>query len=142
MDDKIRAVSERDRNLLLGESAESATERNAGVEWGAASLALGGVFALLAPIGLFLAAFLQSTNFQGFSHTDKRIAALGGYGSVFFILMLVIVGIVFGVVSMNASRRQRRPIALGLAGVLLNALDLFMWIGAALAWFATTWNLL
>ncbi len=142
MSDNIRGLSERDRNILLSGPESSAIEGSSGVEWGAASLSLGGIFAILAPIGLFLAAFLQSTNFQGFSRTDKKIAALAGYGSIFFILMLVVIGIVFGVLSMSASRRQRRPIALGLAGVLLNALDLFMWVGAALAWLGTTWNIL
>ncbi len=142
MDDNLRAISEQDHKLLMGGGDEAAPRRNSGVEWGAASLSLGGVFAILAPIGLFLAAFLQSTDFQGFSRMDEKIAALGGYAGVFFILMVVIVGIVFGVVSMIASRDQRQPIALGLAGVLLNVLDLFMWTGPALAWLAMTWNLL
>ena len=142
MEDKLRAISERDRGILLGGRGEVATEQSSGVEWGAASLSLGGVFAIMAPVALLLAHFLESTNYHGFSRTDKRLAALGGYGSVFLILVLVMAGIVFGIHSMLVSRRQQRPIALGLAGVLLNGLDLFLWAGAALAWHSSAWNML
>lgn len=142
MDDKLRAITERDRGMLLGGRSEVDLERSSSVEWGAASLALGGVLAILAPIGLFLAAFLESTHYSSFSRTDKRLAALGGYGSAFFALILVMAGLVFGILSITSARRQRRTIALGLAGVLLNGLDLFLWAGAALAWHASAWNML
>jgi hypothetical protein len=142
VEDKLRTITERDHGRLLGGRSEVETERSSGVEWGAASLALGAVFAILAPVGLFLAAFLESTNYHGFSRSDKRIAALGGYGSVFLILVLVMAGIVFGIHSMSLARQLRRPIALGLAGVLLNGLDVFLWAGAALAWHSSAWNML
>jgi hypothetical protein len=51
-------------------------------------------------------------------------------------------GTVFGIHSMIESRRHQRPIALGLAGVLLNGLDLLMWAGAALAWHSSAWHML
>jgi hypothetical protein len=116
--------------------------RNSAVEWGAASLTLDGVFAIMAPVALILAYLLESTGYVRFSPWDKRLAALGGYGSVFVILLLAVVGIVFGLVGMSESRRQQRSIALGLAGVLLNGLDLFLWVGAGLAWHSSAWNML
>jgi hypothetical protein len=38
---------------------------------------------------------------------------------------------------MGAARRSGRPIALGFAGVLLNSLDLLIWLGALIAWIGT-----
>jgi hypothetical protein len=64
------------------------------------------------------------------------------YGSVFLILVFVIAGRILGIHSISESRRQRRAIAFGLAGVLLSALDLFLWAGAAVAWHSSAWNML
>ncbi len=50
--------------------------------------------------------------------------------------MLSSAGLAFGVLGMNAAQRARRPIALGLAGVMLNALNLLMWAGASVAWYS------
>jgi hypothetical protein len=41
VEDKLQAITERDRGMLLGGRGEVATERSSGVEWGAASLSLG-----------------------------------------------------------------------------------------------------
>lgn len=140
MEDKLRAITERDRGMLLGGHSEGEPERSSGVEWGAASLALGAVFAIMAPVALLLTSFLESTHYQGFGRTEIRLASLGGYAAALMIWALVMTGIVSGIYSMSASRRQRRSLALGLASVLLNGLDLFMWAGAALAWHASVWN--
>ena len=50
--------------------------------------------------------------------------------------MLSSAGLAFGVLGMSAAQRARRPIALGLTGVMLNALNLLMWAGALLAWYS------
>lgn len=140
MEDKFRAITDRDHGMPVGGRGEGEPERSSSVEWGAASLALGAVFAIMAPVALLLVYFLESTHYQGFGRTEIRLAALGGYAAALIIWALVIIGIVSGIYSMSASRQQRRSIALGLAGVLLNGLDLFVWLGAALAWHASVWN--
>ncbi len=101
-----------------------------GVEWGAASLVLGGVFALMIPPALLLA---------GSVHVGRRDAVVvegAGYLFALLILFMSAVGAAFGVLGMVAAQRARRPIALGLAGVMLNALSLLMWAGALLAWYS------
>ena len=45
--------------------------------------------------------------------------------------MLSAAGLAFGILGMNAAQRARRPVALGLGGVMLNALNLLMWAGAS-----------
>jgi hypothetical protein len=101
-----------------------------GGEWGAASLVLGGVFALMLPPALLLA---------GAVHVGGRDAAIvegAGYLFGLLILFMSAVGAAFGVLGVVAAQRARRPIALGLAGVMLNALSLLMWAGALLAWYS------
>ncbi len=101
-----------------------------GVEWGTASLVLGGVFALMLPPALLLA---------GFVHVGGRDAVVvegAGYLFALLILFMSAAGAAFGVLGVSAAQRARRPIALGLAGVMLNALSLLMWAGALLAWYS------
>ena len=114
----------------------------AGAEWGFASLALGGVFAVMAPPTYLLIEIVQQNSFGGFSHSDRLLAGLGGCFIAVLILALEGVGVGFGVAGINAARRHGRPTALGLAGVMLNALDLLVWAAAALAWLSAVGNAL
>jgi hypothetical protein len=116
---------------------EPRAERNEGVEWSAASLSLGGVFAVMVPATLVLVAYLEGSRYQTFSTLDKRLAALGGNLAALLILSLLVIGLIFGIRGLIASRRQQRPIVLGLAGILLNAVDLVLWAATALAWNAS-----
>ena len=118
----------------VGPPAELDPLASAGAEWGLASLALGGVFAVMAPPTFLLIEYVQQNDFGGFSHSDRLLAALGGSFIAALILALEGAGVGFGVVGINAARRQGRPVALGLAGLLLNALDLLIWAAAAAAW--------
>jgi hypothetical protein len=47
-----------------------------------------------------------------------------------------VIGLVFGIFGIGTARRGGRPIALALAGVMLNILDLLVWLGALIAWIA------
>ena len=100
-----------------------------GGEWAAASLVLGAVFALMVPPCLVLIAVLGHSN-------PGNVAMVAGFFFVLIILLLSAAGVGFGVLGMNAAVRARRPIALGLAGVMLNALNLLMWAGTLLAWYS------
>jgi hypothetical protein len=135
VDDDIRPMTGLRREGFGPELArvEPETGSSGGVEWGAASLALGGVFALMLPPALLLA---------GAVHVGGRDAVVvEGAGFLFGLLILFMsaAGVAFGVLGVTAAQRARRPIALGLAGVMLNALSLLMWAGALLAWYSN-WN--
>jgi hypothetical protein len=137
VDDNIRVEPDygRGRSVALpagGPDGEAASR--AGRDWGWASLVLGAVFALMVLPGLQLTRELAVNRFAGFSPSERRLAALAGYGGVMLILLLVVAAIAFGIISMLAAGRRRQPIALGLAGVLLGGLDFFMWLGVGLAW--------
>jgi hypothetical protein len=132
VDDDIRPVAGLSREgygPAFGR-VEPETAPPSGVEWGAASLVLGGVFALMIPPALLLAG---SVHVGG---RDEIVVEGAGYLFALLILFMSAAGAAFGVLSVSAAQRARRPIALGLAGVMLNALSLLMWAGALLAWYS------
>ena len=47
---------------------------------------------------------------------------------------IALAGVVAGIRSILAARRARRPLALGLAGLLLNAFAVAVWVAASLCW--------
>ncbi|HVS39893.1 MAG TPA: hypothetical protein VMS17_30325 [Gemmataceae bacterium] len=110
---------------------DTATSPSSGVEWGVAALVLGVVFAVMMPPALLLALLIGH---EGVGASDKSTAEAAGYFFIALILMLSAAGVAFGVLSINGAQRARRPIALGLAAVMLNALNLLMWAGGLLAW--------
>jgi hypothetical protein len=109
---------------------------------GFASIALGGVFTLLAPLGLLLAFLLEASGYKHFSSSDKQLAAIGGYASVGVILLLTLLGIGLACGAMSAAAKQGQPIALGLVGLLLNVLALAMWVGCGIAWHSQAYRFL
>jgi hypothetical protein len=121
---------------------DGVTVAQSGNECGAASLALGAVLAVMVPPTLQLALALMVNGYRGFSRFDQRLAAIGGYGAVALILVLALVGCAFGVVGMVKSGRRGRPIALAVAGLLLNGVDVLMWIAVGLAWHGQAWTML
>lgn len=108
-----------------------------GSEWGWASLVLGAVFAVMAPVVVLLVYVIGADNFRA---TDVVPASIGGGICGSAAMALCGLGIVFGVRDVGESRRAGRPPALGLAGALLCGFDLLVWAGAAVGWVANIWN--
>jgi hypothetical protein len=137
VDDDIRPMSGLRREGFGPAPGRMEPEAGApsGVEWGTASLVLGAVFALMMPPSLILFAAIDGR----IGGRDAGVVEAAGYFFPLLILLLSATGAAFGVVGMIAAQRARRPIALGLAGVMLNALSLLMWAGALLAWY-TSWR--
>ncbi len=117
-----------------------ASDPHTSAEWGIASLALGAVVALLTPGALSLSYSLQSEDWRSIGGALEHVTAYMGCGTIFFVLLLTAVGAILGASGISASLRQRRPVALGLAGFLLNGLNFFMWIGVTIAWLGTAWG--
>ena len=108
-----------------------------GLEQCLASVALGAVFALMAFPTMLMIHILGDSHFRDWPKPLIVVgAAMGSLGGL-FVLTSSVFGLIFGVLGMGAARRNDRPIALGFAGVLLNSLDLLMWLGALIAWIGT-----
>jgi hypothetical protein len=113
-----------------------------GSEWGVASLTLGAVFAVMLPPAVLLVFELDASRYQTFSRSDARLAALGGSVASLCILGLAGTGVTFGFMDMLAAARRQRPIALGLTGILLNGMDLLLWLATSAAWLGSIFNVI
>jgi hypothetical protein len=108
-----------------------------GIEQCLASVVLGAVFALMAFPTMLMIHILGEVQFRGWPRALILLgAALGSLGGL-FVLASSVIGLIFGILGMSAARRSGRSIALGFAGVLLNGLDLLMWLGAMIGWVGT-----
>jgi hypothetical protein len=124
------------RRTIPGEPAGITLEPLHGVEQRLASVILGGVLCLMAFPAMLLIHVLADTHFRGIDRVGAVLIAVGGYCGGLLGMASLILGLIFGITGIMAARQQRRPIALGLAGVLLCSLALFMWLGIAVLWTA------
>jgi hypothetical protein len=136
VDDRIRTQSEfgTDIGHLPSEPAAIAIAPWHGIEHSLASVVLGAVFALGGPSTALLIEFLQNAHFQGIDRVGVGVLGVAGSLGGLFVVTASVFGLVFGIMGMLAARRQHRPIALGLAGVFLNGLNVLMWLGLLLCW--------
>ncbi len=119
---------------LPGEPGGIAVPPWPGIEQSLASVILGAVFAVGGPPTFLLIEFLQNAHFQGIDRVG--VGALGVAGSLggLFVMMASVFGFVFGIMGMSAARQQRRSVALGLAGVFLNGLNVLMYLLLLVCW--------
>jgi hypothetical protein len=144
MDERIRTDSDFGAAVRrdIGDSAGVAIAPWPGIEQSLASLSLGGVFALMAFPTLLMIHLLGDSRFRGWPKSQIVVAAALGTLGGLFVVVSAVFGLIFGVLGMGAARRGSRSIALGFAGVLINSLDLLMWLGALIAWIATVADVL
>ena len=111
------------------------------LELALASVALGAVFALAAAPTTTLIFVLWSSHFQDFGRLAGGAAAIVGIGGTLFILACCGLGLAFGIMGTTTARREGRPIALALAGLLLNVLNLLAWVGILICWIVASGRL-
>jgi hypothetical protein len=124
------------RETLSTDSSRVPTMYAPNTESAQASIALGAVFAVMALQALLIIHMLQQTHFGGWHRISIILGAVIGICGGVVILVSAAIGLAFGIIGIAAARRAGRPIALGLAGVLLNGLDLLLWLAAMIAWIA------
>ena len=139
MDEHIRTDSDFGAAVRrdLGEPAGVAIAPLPGIEQGLASVSLGGIFALMAFPTFLMIHALGAARFSGWPRGLIIVAGILGTVGGLFVVTAAVFGLVFGILGMGVTRRSGRSAALGFAGVLLNSLDLFMWIAAVIAWLGT-----
>lgn len=107
---------------------------------GLASLALAGVMLLLAVPSLQLAYWLQLSDYRGFSDSDKRLAAYGGYLGAFLAVVLCLTAVVTGRRGCLAAERTGVPNVLCDLGIYLGLFAVLVWVGCAVAWHSQAWR--
>jgi hypothetical protein len=140
VDDRIQSGGEYGR-IAQDDVPVDLPRAPAGLPWGLeqalASVALGAVFAIMAFPTFLMIQVLGDQHFRGWAKALVIVAAVLGSIGGLFVLVSAMFGLIFGILGMGAARRAGRSVALAFAGVLLNSLDLFMWLGALIGWIAT-----
>jgi hypothetical protein len=117
-------------NIVLDEGEPVRPAGRRGAENGLASLLLGVVVALMAPLTLLVNILMVVHGPDGL-HTVAGHAALLTVGFVVglvLVLLLGVAGLLFGVLGLVGALRQGQPVALPLAGVFLNVVGLLLFL--------------
>jgi hypothetical protein len=136
MDERVRIESEFGgiRRDSVGESPGVAFAPWHGIEQALASLGLGMTFTIGAPATMLLIHVLWDSHFRDFTRLEIVLVAICGFIGGLIVLTSAVFGLIFGITAIMAGRRQNRPIALGIAGVLLCGFDILMWIFIMILW--------
>jgi hypothetical protein len=123
-----------------GEAGGAAARR--GADGGVASLVLGAVVTLFAPILLIVSILMAAHGPQGLrmGASDIALATIGLIVCIGLVLLLGVAGLFFGFFGVAASRRHGQPLALPLAGIFLNAAGLVLFFLVSIdVIFVLTW---
>jgi hypothetical protein len=117
-----------------GEPAGVAIAPWHGIEQGLTALALGMTFTVGGPVTMLLIHVLWHSGFDGFNRLDRVLITICGVLGCLIVLTCAVFGLIFGIAAIVAARRQNRPAAVGIGGVLLNGFDLLMWLFILALW--------
>ena len=112
------------------ESAEPVTgpmSRHA-AEWGLAALLTGGVLTIIAPVVLVFNLIFWNSGGSNLSTSDLRLALVGGVIGVLTVIGLCMVSLTMGARAIQSALTRRQPAGLALAGSLVSATALILWI--------------
>ncbi len=110
--------------------------------YGLASIAMSGLFLLMAVPCLQLANTLQQSGYRGFNAADLRLAAYGGYGGGGVVIVMSLAAAGMAVAGIRVSGRTSEPAALSVTGLLLSSFAVLVWVGCVGAWHSQASSLL
>jgi hypothetical protein len=110
--------------------------------YGIASIAISGIFLLMAVPALQLANTLQQSGYRGFDATELRLAAVSGYAGGGLVILLCLIASGMAVAGLRVANRGGEPAVLCLAGFLLSIFATLVWIGCVGAWHSQAWRIL
>jgi hypothetical protein len=130
-------------NDLVRDSTASSPATGHGAQWGLASLWLGGLVLLLAPLTLIVNILMAALGPQGLhmAQPETRLASYGLLVAVGLVLLLGLAGLAFGIIALSSARGRGQPAGLPLAGILVSLVALLVFLFTAidtvfvLAWF-------
>lgn len=103
-----------------------------GSDWGHASLFVGGVFLVMSPMMLLFNIVMHVAGWNSLWMSDIRVARIVTPIIAVLFLSLIGFGAYAGFKGFGLARGRGEPIALPLAGLLCNAVNLLVWIGLSL----------
>jgi hypothetical protein len=105
----------------------SAVYRHAG-EWGLASLIMGGVLALMAPMTLVFNLILWLNFDRAIEPSLRTLARQGGMAAVAGIGLLCLLSVGFGIKGWRSAVATGQPAGLGVAGTLVSLMATLAWV--------------
>jgi hypothetical protein len=97
-------------------------------EWGLAALLTGGVLTIIAPVVLVFNVTLWNAQGGNLSTADVRLGLVGGVVGVLSVVGLCMVSLTMGARAIQSALTRRQPAGLALAGALVSALALVLWL--------------
>ena len=115
-----------ERSILVDEAPEYTTRHAA--EWGLASLIMGSVVVIIAPVTLLLNIWLWVFRRDVIPPEHLRLAYNGLLGGIILVFVLALLGIVFGIRGLVLAAVRYQPAGLAAAGIIVSTIALFLWI--------------
>ena len=106
---------------------DSAVTRHA-AEWGLASLLMGGILAILAPIVLIFNLIFWLNGPRVIAPPDMHLAYKAVIAGLALIALLCLLSLIFGIKAWRSARINYQPAGLGVAGTLISLLALLLWV--------------
>jgi len=106
---------------------DSAVTRHA-AEWGLASLLMGGILTILAPIVLIFNLVFWLNGPRVIAPPDMHLAYKGVIAALALIALLCLLSLIFGIKAWRSARMNYQPAGLGVAGTLISLLALLLWV--------------
>lgn len=113
---------------------------HASAHYGAAAIALAGVLLLMALPAFQMAFWLETSGYRGWSDSDKRMAAYGGYIGTAVIEVLCLTGVAIGIRGIAAASKTGEPEALCSVGIALCLFCAAIWFMVGVAWHSQAWR--
>ena len=122
------------------EDIEESSESRYAAEWGLASLLMGGVLAIIAPVMLVFNLIFWLQGPRVLAPQDMWLAHKAAIVGVAFLALLCLASVGFGIKAWRAASATFQPAGLAVAGTLVSLLALGLWIitGADLIMILTT----
>src|SRR5262245_29005555 len=95
--------------------------------YGLATIAMSGIFLLMALPAFQTMFWLEMQGYKGWSESDKKLAAYGGYIGAGVIVLLSLMGVVIGLRGTLASFRNGEPRILCSVGIILSLMSAAIW---------------
>ena len=97
-------------------------------EWGLASLLMGGVLAIIAPVTLVFNLNFWVRGPRVLAPGDMELAFLAAVVGVTFVLLLCLTSLAFSIKAWRSASANYQPAGLPVAGTLISLLSLGMWV--------------
>lgn len=108
--------------------------------YGLAAIAMAGIFLIMALPAFQMSFWLEVNGYKGWSETDKKLAAYGGYIGAGAIVLLSLIGAGIGMLGGVSAMRTGESKILSGVGTILSLMSAAIWFLCGVAWHSTAYR--